>query len=170
MITFDAGSRRIVLDSTSTTAAELWSRWVDWVAQSDNAKYLPAMRQVGGDELGGGLFIPIYIFLLNGWRVRPMEANHSLVITGNLFVEGGGVPVVNTLGAYNVAVQYTVPVQAQGISTSGSSGPSASEIAAALIAAMNANPPKANVAGMNGYEITGTGVAGDLWRGTGVSL
>lgn len=119
-ITFDGATKRIVLDSTSVTASELWSRWVDW-AQA-NPQWLPAFRQVGGDDLGGGLFIPVYFFLLNGWRVRPLEGNHALVITGNLFVEGGGVPVVNTLGAFNVSVQYTVPVQAQGISTSGGSG------------------------------------------------
>lgn len=130
--TFDPANKRIILDSASVTAAELWSRWLDWVASSDNAKYEPAFRQVGGDDLGGGLFIPFYFFLMNGWRVRPMESNHLLVISGNLFVEGGGQPVVNTLGAFNVSIQYTVPVQAQGIATSGSSGPTASQIADAV--------------------------------------
>jgi hypothetical protein len=122
VITFDPATRRIVLDSTSVTAAELWSRWSDWAATSDNAKYLPAFRQAGGDDLGGGLSIPAYMFLLNDWRVRPMEANHTLVITGNLFVDGGGVPVVGTLGAFNVSAQFTVPVQAQAVSTGGGSG------------------------------------------------
>lgn len=135
-ITFDPGARRIVLDSAATTASEVWSRWADWAAAGDNAKYLPALRQVGGDDLGSGLSIPPYLFLLNGWRVRPMEASHLLVITGNLFVDGGGVPVVNTLGAYNVSVQYTVPVQAQGIATSGAAGSSAAQVAAAVWAEM----------------------------------
>jgi len=131
-IVFDPVNKRIVLDGTSITAGEIWSRYVDWAALGDNAKYAEALRQVGGDDLGSGLFIPLYFFLLNGWRVRPMEANHALVITGNLFVDGGGIPVVNTLGAYNVSVQYTVPVQAQGIATSGSAGPSAAAIASAV--------------------------------------
>ena len=131
-ITFDPGARRIVLDSAATSASEVWSRWADWAAAGDNAKYMPALRQVGGDDLGSGLSIPPYLFLLNGWRVRPMEASHLLVITGNLFVDGGGVPVVNTLGAYNVSVQYTVPVQAQGIATSGAAGPSAAQVAGAV--------------------------------------
>jgi hypothetical protein len=61
-----------------------------------------------------------------------MESSHNLTINGNLFVEGGGVPVVSTLGTYQVNVNYTVPVQAQGISTSGSTGPTAAEIAAAV--------------------------------------
>lgn len=122
-MTFDGANLRIILDSPSVTAEQIWSAWVVWLNDdTTNAKWLPAMRQVGGDELGGGLFISPYIFLLNGWRIRPMEANHLLVITGNMFVDGGGQPVVNTLGNFNVSVQYTVPVQAQSMATSGSSG------------------------------------------------
>lgn len=129
-LNFDPTTRRVILDTAGVTAQELYSRWCDWIAEGDNAKYLPAFRAVGGDDLGGGLSIPPYYFLLNGWRVRPMEANHNLIITGNLFVEGGGVPVVQTIGTFQVNVNYTVPVQAQGISTSGSTGLSPSDIQA----------------------------------------
>lgn len=128
-ITIDPANKRLILDSASVTAQAIYVAWVDWVAQADNSKYPPAFASVGGDALGGGLFIPPYYFLANGWRVRPMESNHNLTITGNLFVDGGGVPVVSTLGTYQVNVNYTVPVQAQGISTSGSTGPTAAEIA-----------------------------------------
>lgn len=166
-ITFDGATKRVILDSASVSAAEIWSRWVDWAAT--NAEWLPAFRQVGGDALGGGLFIPPYFFLMNGWRVRPMESSHTLIIEGNLFVDGGGVPVVQTLGSFNVSAQYTVPVQAQGIATSGSSGPSAEAIAAAVIAAMNAAPPGVDVQKMNGADVIGTGTTGDGWRGVGVS-
>jgi len=114
------------------TATELYSRSADWLALSDNAKYGAVFRQVGGDDLGGGLSIPPYFFLQSGWRVRPMEADHDLSVEGNLFVEGGGNPFVRTLGPYQVNVRSTVPVQAQGISTSGSTGPTAAEIAAAV--------------------------------------
>ena len=116
---FDPTVRRIILDSTGVSAVQLWSEWIDWISVDTNSKYLPAFRLGGTDELGAGLFVPPYLFLQNDWRVRPMEANHTLVITGNLFVEGGGVPVVPTVGAFNVSVQYTVPVQAQGIATGG---------------------------------------------------
>ena len=118
-IGFDGATKRITLDSSTVTAQKIWSDWVDW--HKDNSEWPLAFRQVGGDSLGGGLYIPPYFFLLNNWRVRPMEANHDLVITGNLFVEGGGVPVVRTIGTYQVNTNYTVPVQAQGISTGGSS-------------------------------------------------
>lgn len=130
-IVFDPATRRIILDSSFVSAVELWSRWADWVALSDNAKYLPAFRSVGGDDLGGGLSIPPYIFLMNGWRVRPQEQNHTLTISGNLFVDGAGEAVVPTLGNFNVLVKMVVPVQAQGINTSGG-GASALEVAAAV--------------------------------------
>ena len=135
-ITFDPAAKRIILDSASVTATEIFSRWEDWAVASDNLKYGMVIRQVGSDDLGGGLSIPPYFFLQGDWRVRPMESSHNLTITGNLFVEGGGVPVVPTLGTHQVNVNYTVPVQAQGISTSGSTGPSAAEIAAAVVSAL----------------------------------
>jgi hypothetical protein len=138
-ITFDPATKRVILDSASVTATELYSRSADWLALSDNAKYGAVFRQVGGDDLGSGLSIPPYFFLQNTWRVRPMEANHNLTITGNLFVDGGGVPVVSTLGTFQVNVNYTVPVQAQGISTSASAGPTAAEIAAELLLRIEAS-------------------------------
>lgn len=122
MIIFDPESKRIILDSSSVSAVELYSRSCDWLLEDDNVKYGAVFRQVGGDELGGGLFIPPYFFLQNTWRVRPMETNHTLIITGNLFVEGGGIPVVQTLGNFNVSAQYTVPVQAQAMATEGGGG------------------------------------------------
>lgn len=163
-ITFDPANRRIILDSASVTAEEIFSRWEDWMLLSDNAKYLPAFRHAGGDDLGGGLFIPNYLFLLNGWRVRPMESNHNLTITGNLFVDGGGVPVVPTLGTFQVNVNYTVPVQAQGISTSGSTGPTAAEIAAEVLAQLNATTIPVDVQKINSIELAGSGTALDPMR------
>jgi hypothetical protein len=162
-LAFDGATKRITLDSAAITAAEIWSRWCDWHAS--NPQWPLAFRQVGGDALGGGLYIPPYFFLLNGWRVRPMESSHNLTITGNLFVEGGGVPVVATLGTYQVNVNYTVPVQAQGISTSGSTGPSAADIAAAILAAAQVTPIHADARKMNGYVVQGSGAESDKWRG-----
>lgn len=132
-VTFEPASRRIIVDPgvTSVSAQVIYSRWKEWAIA--NSQYLPAFRVVGGDPLGGGLFVASYFFLLNGWRLRPFEGSHTLVVSGNLIVDGGGVPVVQTLGDFNVSVQYTVPVQAQGIATSGSTGPSASEISSTLL-------------------------------------
>jgi hypothetical protein len=140
-IIFDPSTQRIILDSAVVTATTIYSRWADWIATSDNSKYLPAFRTAGGDDLGGGLSIPPYYFLLNGWRVRPQETNHDLDLQGNLFVEGGGNPFVKTLGNFQVNVRSTVPVQAQGIATGGGggggSGATAAEIAAEVWSYLN---------------------------------
>ena len=163
-IAFDPAARRIVLDSASVTASELWSRWSDWVALSDNSKYLPAFRQAGGDDLGGGLSIPAYMFLLNNWRIRPMESNHNVNITGNLFVDGGGVPVVSTLGNFNVSVQYTVPVQAQAISTGGTStAPTADQVADAVMARLLATTIPVDMQKVRGQSLVGNGEAATPW-------
>jgi hypothetical protein len=162
-ITFDPAAKRVILDSASVTATELYSRSADWLALSDNAKYGAVFRQVGGDDLGGGLSIPPYFFLQGAWRVRPMESNHTLDLVGNLFVEGGGDPVVSTLGDFRVLVKNTVPVQAQGIATSGTTGPTAAAIAAEVLAALQASAIPVNVKQVNDTPLAGSGILGDEW-------
>lgn len=132
-IQFDPANKRIILDSTYVQVEDVYSRWKEWAKTEDNLKYLPAFSVVGGDPLGGGLFVASYFFLLNGWRLRPMEADQTLEIKGNINVAGGGVPLVQTLGDFNVSAQYTVPVAAQGISVEGGGGgASVNEIKAAI--------------------------------------
>lgn len=131
-IVFDPVGKRIILDSTRVSAAEIFSRWEDWTLVDDNVKYGIVIRQVGSDDLGSGLSIPPYFFLQGSWRIRPMESDHDLTITGNIFTEDGSTPVVRTLGPYQVNVNYTVPVQAQGIATGGSTAPTAEQNAAAV--------------------------------------
>ncbi len=124
-LSFDGVTKVITITSDNTLdVKDLWSRWVDWVLSSDNSKYLPAMAQLGGNDIdvSAGTSIPIYIYLLNGWKIKPREANHTLsVINGILLVDGGGDPFNNTSGAYTVRINYQQPVQAIGVATGGSS-------------------------------------------------
>lgn len=116
-------SQKLVVVSpgvTNFSASELYSRWKEWVILPGNGGFSPVFSVVGGDPLGGGIFVASYFFLLNGWKIRPQEANHTLTISGNLSTEDGSNPVLHTLGAYNVLVKMVVPVQAQGVSSSGS--------------------------------------------------
>lgn len=87
--------------------------------------------------------MPGYYFLINGWRVRPMEADQHLVIDGNLIVAEGGSPVVPTLGVFRVVAEFTVPVQAQAMITDGSGGGNANvdadAIARAIVVALRAD-------------------------------
>lgn len=123
--TFDGPNRLIILSSGTTTldVRDMLSRWADWVVQGDNSKYLPALDQVGGNDIDvtAGTKIPIYAYLLNGWRIRPQEANHTLTVSGGvLLVSGGGDPFNNPIGQFTIRVNYQQPVQA--ISVGGGSG------------------------------------------------
>lgn len=113
------------LGTVEVSVRDLWSRWVDWFLTGDNSKYSLALTNVGGNDIdpGAGTSIPIYAFLLNGWRIKPQEANHTLVINdGILLVDGGGDPFINTTGSFIVRINYQQPVQAITVSTGGGGG------------------------------------------------
>lgn len=135
-ITFDAAAKLLIL-TTGTTELDVvdaYSRWKDWVLDN-NAQHLPAFSAVGGETIDAvaGTFVPTYAFLINGWKVRPQESNHTLAVTnGILLVDGGGDPFVNTTGSYVVRINFQQPVQAITVSTEGGSAPSAETVAAAV--------------------------------------
>lgn len=123
---FDGPSKVITLTpgTTNLSVRDLWSRWVDWFLTDDNSKFLPAFKQVGGDDIdpSQGTKIPIYAFLMNDWKLKPQESNHSLsVVDGILLVNGGGDPFNDTNGAYTVRINYQQPVQAISFNTGGGS-------------------------------------------------
>ena len=86
--TFD-GQNKVIscsLGVVSFSAANLYSRWKEWCRSSDNIKYEPAFaNSVGGESLGGNIFVGAYYFLQNGWVIKPQEADHQLILSGNLF-------------------------------------------------------------------------------------
>lgn len=123
MLTFDGPNKLIILGAgvTSISVKDVWSRWVDWCATSDNSKYLQAFDQIGGQSinLSAGSFIPVYMYLVNGWKIRPQEANHTLtVLEGVLLSADGSDPFVDTLGPYTVRINYQQPVQGISMTTS----------------------------------------------------
>jgi hypothetical protein len=130
------GSTKIITLSTGTTVLDvkdLWSRWVDWFLTSDNSKFPVAMENLGGNDIDtvAGTTVPIYVFLKNGWVIKPQEANHTLrVFNGILLGSGGGDPFTNTTGSFVIRINYSQPVQAITVSTGGGSAPTAGEIAA----------------------------------------
>lgn len=165
-ITFDSSNKRIVLDTTTVDVRDIYSRWKDWV-HSGNSQYEQAFRVVGGDPLGSGLYVSSYFFLQNGWRIRPMEVDHTLTVNGNISVDGGGVPIVPTLGDNNVIVQYVVPVAAQAYDsgTGGGTGdcPTASEIAAEILSQLQGTAIPVNLVKVRGQNLTGTGTEANPW-------
>lgn len=119
-ITFDGPNRLISFDAlpTELSVIDLYSRWKDWVLTGNNSGYLEAFTPVGGQDidLTQGTRVPLYAFLVNDWRIRPYEANHTLNVTqGVLLVSGGGDPFIETLTPYTVRINYQQPVQAIGV-------------------------------------------------------
>ena len=161
--TFNGVAKTITLSSGTVTIdlVDLHSRWKDWVF-SGNAQYATAFRAVGGDIPA----IPLYLFLLNGWRIVPQSANHILTVTnGVLEVEGGGEPFNDPVGSYVVRINRQTPGIAIGYSTTGgTSGPSAESIAAAVLAAISATTIPVEVKKINGVILAGSGTEADPMR------
>jgi hypothetical protein len=98
-----------------------------------------AMFNLGGDDISviDGTKVPIYLFLQNGWCIKPQEASHTLaVVNGILIVSGGGDPFVDTLGDFVVRINYQQPVQAISFSAEGGAGVDPALVAAAVLDAM----------------------------------
>lgn len=144
-ITFDGATKQITLTAGTVTldVVDLYSRWKDWVLDSDNSKWAEAFAPVGGDtiDVSAGTAIPLYAFLVNGWRIKPQEADHTLAVSGGvLLVSGGGDPFVNTTGAFVVRINYQQPVQAITVNTAGGSGASAADVWAYATRTLTAAP------------------------------
>src|SRR3990172_3221562 len=77
-----------------------------WIADDTANKFDFPIRVIGGDPIGGGKFAGDIYFLRDGWKIRPDEADHTLVIDGNLFLDEGepGGLVVATVGDFTVLV------------------------------------------------------------------
>jgi hypothetical protein len=124
-VTFNGSERLILVDTGNTdinVQIDLYSDWKEWVATSDNSKYLPAFQVLGGDPISTGVYLGSTYFLENGWRVRPYEGPHQLNIVGNLYTrESGERPVIPTTGSYNILVNMVRSNLVDTIATGGSS-------------------------------------------------
>jgi len=134
--TFNGVTKRITLSAGTVTLdlLDLHSRWKEWLLLG-NAGYEQAFRAVGGDIPA----IPLYLFILNGWRIVPQSADHTLTVINGVFeVDGGGDPFVDPVGSFKIRINREAPGIAIGYSTTGgSAGPSAEAIAAAVWAYTN---------------------------------
>lgn len=142
MITFDPINKIIKLDRHTISERELWTAMVDWAVTGDNLKYGVGMTQVGGFEP-----IALYIYLEQGWKIRPIEEHGVTTISGNLLVQGGGSPITNTIGNYQILINMETPVKAVALEVnSGGGGLSPKQIKQlAGIEVLNRNLKKASM-------------------------
>ena len=113
---FDGAERLITMTGDfEIDVKDMYSRWKEWVKNTDEGKNAMAFLSVGGDtvDAAAGTEIPAYIYIQNGWTIRPQESDHTLiVVNGILLRDGGGDPFEDTVGAFTVRINYQQPVQA----------------------------------------------------------
>jgi hypothetical protein len=127
-VTFNGPAKIITIGydgtQTSVTAAELYSRWKDWVADG-NAQYPQAFAEsVGGNDLGGGVSLAGYYFIRNdlGWRIKPSEYDYQISISGDLYpADGNTAYIITTTGDYTVMFSFQRSA-ASYVTASGGSG------------------------------------------------
>lgn len=140
---------------------DLHSRWKDWILDG-NAECLPAFSTVGGEITE----IPLYLFLQNGWLIVPQSANHTLNVTNGILVgQGSADPFTDPAGSYKIRINRQVPGIAIGYSTTGTSAPSAADVASAVLLVLQGTTIPVDTKKMNGATIAGDGTSGNLWRG-----
>jgi len=112
-VRFDGANKLIIVADGVTqldVKNDIYSSWKEWLVshENDNAKYLQAMRSVGGDPTVGGERLGATFFLMNGWRMRTWEGDHRISLIGNLYTEEGEPVFVSTVFPHNINIEYQV--------------------------------------------------------------
>ena len=113
--TFDGDNKLITLTAGTTTLSlpDLYSKYKEWFLQG-NSEYLIAFETVGGDIPQ----IPLYLFLINGWKIVPQSANHTLTVTDGILIgENASDPFQDPIGSYAIRINREAPGIAVGYET-----------------------------------------------------
>jgi len=95
-VTFDGINKLIIVNPNETeleVKRDIYSDWKEWVQLDDNAKYLPAIRSIGGDptDLINGKYAGDIYFLMNGWQI---VIPHYVLLTGVVYHDDSISPFV----------------------------------------------------------------------------
>lgn len=189
-VSFNGTTKRITVNAGVTALdirEDVYSAWVRWVELDDNARFRLAMRVSGFDPIPGGFTGATY-FMTNGWKLE-YDPN-TVAIAGVLYSDDYATPywsvadqpiypaTVSSLVNSAVVTQNVVtgtaltPEQTAAAvwsaatrTLTASLDPNVAQIVAALLAAAQATPIHADTRKMNGANVAGSGVTGDLWRG-----
>lgn len=154
--TFDGVAKTITHSGGTLSVAEMWSRYVDWLAVGDNSKYGSLLYTVGRDKDD----IALYVFLEPGVRIVVADNTLPTVVTDGVLKTSDD---SDPFGGAVVNVRYDKPVSAIGYSSNGVTGPSAADIAAALLAALASTTIPVDMVKVKGQTISGSGSEADPW-------
>ena len=155
-LTFNTATYTIESTASITDLPAFHAALRDW-EDSEQGAIHPVTHSWKALDLGGGGFF-YQADLLSPWVLKfPNAGNYT--ISGNL--NATIVPVAGVYVERKTSSAYITTAV-------GGSGPSASDIAAALLAALNATTIPVDVQKMNGAGVIGDGTIGNDWRGLGV--
>jgi len=80
----------------------------DWLIDTNLTKMIFPIGVVGGDPISDSKNLGATFFVKNGWKIKPYEDNHTLIIVGNIYSDDGTSPFVSTDGTFNVSIQREV--------------------------------------------------------------
>jgi hypothetical protein len=94
------GDGKITIDAQ----VDVWSDLEeDWASTLALRRFTFPLIAIGGQTISAGKLGTTYV-LLDPWQIAPYEADHDLIIDGNLFTESALVKLVKpTVGAYTVS-------------------------------------------------------------------
>lgn len=113
--------------SSIDVKTDIYSAWKSWVLDANNMSFPAAIRVIGGDQIGPGLFAGDTYFLMNGWKVI---VSHRLIVNGVLYDDSGTDPFIISAGG---SVRSVVSNLVQSVSTSGSGAVDYDAIANAVV-------------------------------------
>lgn len=153
MITID-WQNKLVLSSASITDIIAFKDTIrDYEDDDVGVLYDPIITYKRLD-LGGGAYFHAVDFI-NGYQLKfPTPGNYTVI--GNI-----GATIVPVAGVFVDRTKSAAFATVAG--SGGSSGPSASEIAAAILAAAQVTPIHSDIKKVNNITVTGQGTANSPW-------
>ncbi len=139
-------------------------------------KYKP-MIEAGGNivKIVGVSYTPAYVRLLFGCRIVPYNVGHKIRLIRDTFTDDGlagrdcfdRTPLSVSV---DVDVDVDFPeVEIREVTISGSTGPTAADIAAAILAAAQITPIHADMRQQNGVGVKGDGTPANKFRSVNVA-
>ena len=143
---------QIVYSSASITDVVAFHMALRDIEDNPDAMLHPVIHTYKAVDLGSGAIFPAVAFI-NGWTLQFPAGNYE--------IRGGNVSAtINPVdGCY---VKYTASA-AYSVTSIGAGGATPTDIAAAVLAALNANYIPTDVRKVNGALITGNGRTGTEW-------
>lgn len=135
-ITFDADEREFVVTQapvdgviTIDVNVDLYSDgkedWQDDGSFPDLSKMQFPIDAIGGNQFGAKTLGASYL-IKYGWHFKPFEADHTMLIVGNIGTETGWELVQDTVGSFRVRIEHEVSTLVEVVET-GVSGLTAAE-------------------------------------------